>query len=75
MKYIIGGGEFEPKVIIGNTMHSILAETILGKYRKPGSAGYMKIVNGKVEVYGKSIGFGIEAKPEDAIIISRFLGI
>lgn len=75
MKYIIGGDEFQPRVIIGNTMHSALAETVLGKYRKPRSAGHMKIVDGKVEVYGKSIGFGIEAKPEDAIIISRFLGI
>lgn len=75
MKYIITGSEYEPTVILGNRNHETLAESVCGKYRKPCSAGHFKIVNGKVEVYGGSIGYDIDAKPEDAEIIQHELGL
>jgi len=75
MKYIIKETTDETIVVIGNTMHSFLAEGVCGKYRKPTSAGHMRIVNGTVEVYGESIGYDMKARPEDAKIISSYLGI
>lgn len=72
MKYIIFGSEFDPTVLIGNCNHQILGEAAL-RNRKPRSAGHVRIVNGKVEVFGESIGYDIKAKPEDAEIIEHYL--
>lgn len=72
MKYVISKSEYEPIVILGNTFHSELSKAFIGGVK---SAGHMRITEGKVEVYGKSVGLNLEAKPEDAHIISVFLGI
>ena len=75
MKYVIGGSEFEPCIVIGigrGVLHAELAKSFVGR---PKGAGHMRIVNGKVEVFGKSIGYDIEAKEEDAEIIGSYLGL
>ena len=75
MKYIIGGDEFNKVVVIGNRMHSFLAEAGLGTHRKPHSAGHMRVHDGKVIVSGKSVGFNIDSKPEDAEVLGHYLGL
>lgn len=68
MKYIITDYN---KVIIGSGVyHQDLASDVPGKVI---SAGHMRIKDGKVEVFGTSSGYMMDAKPEDAKILERHL--
>lgn len=76
MKYVITQtSEFNPvrvALIDEHGFHADLGEAIFGQVV---GAGHMKVVNGKVEVYGSSIGLGMVSKDEDAGIIAAHLGI
>ena len=74
MKYVISDSEFTPIVVIGNdnTGHTNLADVFLNGVA---SAGHFCIVNGRVHVYGKSIGLGIGPKPRDVEILEAYLGL
>lgn len=70
MKYVITDHN---KIAFGTgTFHRSLAGAISGDVV---SAGSFRIVNGNVEVFGRSEDYGIESKPEDAETISKYLGI
>lgn len=72
MKYIIINNSF---CVLGeqdNSYHAWLKEGFGGRVT---GAGYMKIKEGKVEVYSGSVGFNMESKPEDAKIIANDLGL
>lgn len=68
MKYIITD---KNEVRVGsNTFHQILSEGCEGKVV---SAGHCeKGENGKYRVWGSSIGYGIDSKPEDALLLDKF---
>lgn len=67
MKYIITD---KGEVAVGKGFHADLAHSLQGKVV---SAGHYEVENGKVRVYGASIGYEINAKPEDAQAIETFL--
>lgn len=71
MKYIITSYN---NVAIGNEqlLHSDLATGVGGSVE---GAGYIRFRNGGVEVYGSSIGYGIDAKETDATRIGMYLGL
>ena len=65
MKYVITD---QGEVALGhNTFHQILGEKCKGKVI---AAGHCRLVDTKYEVYGESIGYGIQSKPEDADFIN-----
>ena len=71
MKYVITeNGE----VAVGAGYHLQLASGLEGKVV---AAGHCRLVDGgrRVEVYGRSSGFRIAAKPEDAALVARRLGL
>lgn len=72
MKYVISDSEFEPVVVIGNreVSHLALRSAFPGRV---GGAGHFDIEDGKVVVYGKSIGLDMEAKDSDAEILAAYL--
>ncbi len=69
------------KYIIFNNNHCVLGTDIYHKELarasagRVTSAGYFKFKNGRIEVYGESAGFDLEAKPEDARKLEEMLGI
>lgn len=64
MKYVITDlGE----VNIGNGYHADLAMSLNGKVVRAGHCN--KTTEGKYEVFGESIGYHINALPEDAVIL------
>lgn len=68
MKYIITDHN---KLAMGSgCLHQDLAYAVTGNVV---SAGRMRIIDGRVEVYGKSDGYDISAKPEDAKFIEDIL--
>ena len=67
MKYIITD---KREVRTGGGYHIDLAQGCEGKVI---AAGHCERENGKVRVYGESIGFKIQSKPEDAKIIGEAL--
>lgn len=70
MKYVITD---HGHVAIGETTyHALLAEAVIGVVV---GAGSMRIKNGRVEVYGRSSGYDMDAKPEDIVALERHLGI
>ncbi len=71
MKYVITDlGE----VSVGANYHIHLAKELQGKVV---AAGHYRLVDGgrRVEVFGGSHGFHIQALPQDAVLISRHLGL
>ena len=73
MKYVISDSEWEPIIILGNQFHSELVKAIgMGRI---GGAGHFKIVDGKVETYGESIGLNMKPREEDAELIRIHLGL
>ena len=73
MKYVRFGSEFEPRIYMGNdTMHAELAKADAGH---PVSAGHFEIKEGKVRVFGKSIGLNLKPEERDAEFISSILGL
>ncbi len=71
MKYVIS--EFG-EVAVDGPFHAQMARTLQGRVA---AAGHYRIsADGtRVEVYGHSRGLHIQAKPEDAILIARHLGL
>lgn len=49
--------------------HQDLLQAISGQVI---GAGEMKVVNGKVEVFGESFSLGLKSKPEDALFLQDF---
>lgn len=73
MKYVI---DKQGNIALGSltTMHRNLLDA-LGSGSRIASAGHCIIRDGRITVFGESIGFGILAKPEDAATIEAHLGI
>lgn len=69
MKYIITD---KGEVKTGGMYHQDMGDHCEGRVI---SAGHYDIINGLVKVHGSSIGYGINAKPEDAIILQKHLNI
>ncbi len=70
MKYVITSHN---NFAIGcGAYHQDLAKGLTGNVV---SAGYMKFVDGKIKVYGNSVGYMIDSKPEDAKLLEELLGI
>jgi hypothetical protein len=71
VKYVITD---RGEVAVGTSYHKLLAEPLAGTVI---AAGHYRLINGGrwVEVYGRSSGFGIAAKPEDAVIVARHIGL
>lgn len=67
MKYIIT--EKGTVVMGNNTFHSVLSEEVRGE--RIVAAGHARYENGAWKVFGESIGYGIEAQPEDAEVINK----
>lgn len=66
MKYIITD---KNEVRIGGMYHQDMANDCEGKVI---SAGHCeRLEDGTFKVFGRSIGFNIQAKPEDALILAR----
>lgn len=72
MKYVRSGGEFQPNLVMGNQDHKSMARDAI---LYPTSAGHFRIVNGKVETFGKSVGLNMEPADDDAEIIASLLGL
>lgn len=68
MKYIITNYN---NIIIGNGVNHIQLNKAAPINSRVVGAGEMSIINGKVNVWGKSFGYNIESKPEDAILIQK----
>lgn len=68
MKYVITD-QNEFAIGIG-AFHKNLAYGLKGRVT---AAGYCRITDGRVQVYGKSAGFGIEARPEDAAHLEQLI--
>jgi hypothetical protein len=68
MKYVI---DRRGNVVIGSArlLHADLAAG-LDRPVEIASAGFCFIEAGKIKVGGRSVGFGIESKPEDADLIA-----
>ena len=66
MKYIITD---KNEVKIGNGYHFELASECKGKVIRAGHCN--KLVDGKYEVFGESLGYKINSKKEDAEIINN----
>lgn len=71
MKYVITD---RGEVATGERMHVSLAAPLSGKVV---AAGHFRLTGGgqRVEVFGRSYGFSIESKPQDAILLARHLGL
>lgn len=68
MKYIITD---KNEVKIGFDYHQVMGDKCSGKVIR---AGHCKLKeDGNYEVWGSSIGYGINSKPEDAKLIKQFL--
>jgi len=73
MKYVITE---KGSVILGNRgFHFDLAQVVAGEHDRVIAAGTCRMKNGKVEVYGGSAGYGIDAQPHDAAAIETALGV
>ncbi len=71
MKYVIS--EFG-EVAVDGDFHAQMARTLKGRVVAAGH--YRLSADGKsVEVYGHSRGLHLAARPEDAILIARHLGL
>jgi hypothetical protein len=71
MKYVITDlGE----VAVGGSYHLELAKALEGKVI---AAGHYRLVDGgrRVEVFGQSHAFSIQAMPQDAFLVARHLGL
>lgn len=72
MKYVILGGS---KVLIvhddipHDLVRSLPGEPLIQR------AGFCSLEKGLVQVWGKSVGLGLEARPDDAEIIAEELGL
>lgn len=71
MKYVITD-DHKVGLIHERALHADLAE---GLYGQVTGAGYMRVENGRVKVWGNSIGYGINAKDSDVPILEAALGI
>lgn len=69
VKYVISDKD---EVVLGYDFHQNLARDFKGRVI---SAGHCKSVDGKFEVYGESIGYGIQSKPEDAEYLNKHEGV
>lgn len=71
MKYVITD---RGEVATGNRMHVSLAAPLGGRVV---AAGHFRLIDHetRVEVYGRSYGFSLEAKPGDTAVLARFLGL
>ena len=71
MKYVITD---KGEVAVGTTYHMQLAQGLQGTVV---AAGHYRLLGGGrwVEVYGRSSGYRIDARPEDAVIVARHLGL
>jgi hypothetical protein len=71
VKYVITD---KGEVAVGGGYHIQLARTLQGKVV---AAGHCRLIgDGKrIEVFGRSAGFRIAAKPEDALVLARHLGL
>ena len=67
MKYIMVGFTY-PVLFSNEIQHSTEAAG-----RKCSSAGFVRIVDGKADVFGSSISLGLEPQPEDAALIDLLL--
>lgn len=65
MKYIITD---QNEVVIGPGYHITLAKEVKGKVIR---AGHVHFQDGLTKVSGSSVGFDIQAQPEDAEIINN----
>lgn len=71
LKYIISD---KGEVVLGkDTYHQIMAERVAGRVVRAGHFEYIPTDDGKlkVKVFGESIGYRIQSKPEDAEIINN----
>jgi hypothetical protein len=69
MKYVVTDlGE----AATGMRDHRTLAAGLRGKVV---GAGHYRVIEGRIEVYGGSYGFAIEARPEDAALLARHLAL
>lgn len=71
MKYVITDNH-KVALIDNSGFHADLGEALFGQVT---GAGYMRIENGRVKVFGNSVGYGITAKDSDAEIIEKHLDI
>lgn len=75
MKYVI---DDHGNVVMGAKSDAVFHKDLfraLGSGSRIAGAGHCRIVNGRVQVYDGSVGFGIESKPEDAEWIEAHLGL
>lgn len=42
---------------------------------QPVSGGFFEVQDGQVQPYGESVGLGLRARPEDAVLIARAIGL
>lgn len=74
MKYIITDSEFQPAIVIGHDVgHQDLKKSV--PHSRIAGAGHFEIIDGKVQVYGKSIGLGIGPSERDASLLAAHLGL
>lgn len=76
-RYVRFGGEENYTIVIGGGYYGLPGHAELSKTNraKVTSAGFFEIKDGKVEVYGKSVGLGIGPSEGDAEAIQSFLGL
>lgn len=73
MKYIITDSEFQPAIVLGHDVsHADLKKSVIGRVA---SAGEVRVEDGLVRTYGKSIGLGMVPDKRDASLIATYLGL
>lgn len=70
MKYVID--KYGNVAIGSNCYHFDLSKSVPALVER---AGHCVIKDGKMSVFGASAGYGIDAKPEDADILNKALGL
>jgi hypothetical protein len=70
-KYVISD---RGEVAVGGSFHYQMAKSFQGTVV---AAGHYRLVDGntRVEVFGHSYAFHIAARPEDAAVLARYLGL
>lgn len=76
MKYIIyDTGLYDAVIIFDHiAQHNQVAQKMYA-IESVVSAGFVDIVDGKFECYGKSISLDIKSRPEDSEYVNKFMGV